>query len=133
MVAQAFSLSIQEVEAGKSLCIRGKPGSHRKFQENQDYIERPCFCVCMCVYIYIYTCISIHIYIYIHTHIYIYDENTTLILLKDILFVGKTFRLFYVGKANRQVLIFSSHCKTVSFSITPVLPFPHIDAGDSYN
>jgi hypothetical protein len=37
-----FNPSTREAEAGGSLRGRDQPGLHRKFQDNQDYTEKPC-------------------------------------------------------------------------------------------
>lgn len=112
------SPSIQEVEAG----VRGEPGPHREGVTRQPrlHIElwsqlpvKVCVCVGVDVDVGVGGCGCVCV-------------KTPLILLKNTSFVGKTFYLMYLS------VTFSSHCKTVSPSISPVLPFPPIDTSDSH-
>ena len=41
-MANVFDPSIQEAEAGGSLCVGGQPNLHREFQDTQGYMEKPC-------------------------------------------------------------------------------------------
>ena len=40
-MADAFNLSTQEAEAGRSLWVQGQPGLQIEFQDSQGYTENP--------------------------------------------------------------------------------------------
>lgn len=41
-VVHTLSPRIQEAEAGRYLCVQDQSGLHSKFQDSQDYTEKPC-------------------------------------------------------------------------------------------
>ena len=41
-MVHAFNPNTYEAEVGGFLWVRGQPGLHSKFQNSQDYIEKPC-------------------------------------------------------------------------------------------